>query len=401
MTSRIAVGYSEPQISYLETNRRLPDVATVAARFLPVLDLGDVPALGQRLVELAQAARCEADPAPGLPPFKGLQYYEEADAALFFGREELTARLVARLAPDLPGGDGLRFLAVVGASGSGKSSVLRAGVAPALKRRAGTARSVCASSRPPLTRCPLSTSARQAGRQTSSSWTSSKSCSPCARTPESRSGSSTRCSPRAAARRIRRRSLRALGGDRRCGPTSTPSAREYAELREALAQHQEYIGPMNAAELRRAIEEPARAGGWEFEPGLVDLMLRDTGDEPGAPAAAVPCAAGDVDAASRAHADRERLPGVGRGARGHRRNRRDGVQRRARPGTAGDRPQHLSAPDRAGRRHADGAAPRQPERVDLASGDEAGAGRVGAESPRERPADHHVAKRRRRSRTKR
>ena len=52
---------------------------------------------------------------------------------------------------------------------------------------------------------------------------------------------------------------------------------QYANLREALAQHQEFIGPMNADELRRAIEEPARRNGWEFEPGLVDLLLRDVG----------------------------------------------------------------------------------------------------------------------------
>src|SRR5258708_9441064 len=45
---------------------------------------------------------------------------------------------------------------------------------------------------------------------------------------------------------------------------------------------------MNSEELRRAIEEPAKQGGaedgsaWEFEPGLVDLILRDVGDEPGA-----------------------------------------------------------------------------------------------------------------------
>ena len=39
---------------------------------------------------------------------------------------------------------------------------------------------------------------------------------------------------------------------------------------------------MTTEELRRAIEEPARRGHWEFEPGLVDLILRDVGDEPGA-----------------------------------------------------------------------------------------------------------------------
>ena len=45
---------------------------------------------------------------------------------------------------------------------------------------------------------------------------------------------------------------------------------------------------MTQAELRRAIEEPARRGGWEFEPGLVDILLSDIGadgmgqPEPGA-----------------------------------------------------------------------------------------------------------------------
>jgi len=39
---------------------------------------------------------------------------------------------------------------------------------------------------------------------------------------------------------------------------------------------------MTTEDLRRAIEEPAQRGHWEFEPGLVDLILRDVGDEPGA-----------------------------------------------------------------------------------------------------------------------
>ena len=53
-------------------------------------------------------------------------------------------------------------------------------------------------------------------------------------------------------------------------------------LRTAVAENQEYIGPMSPAELRRAIEAPAEAGGWEFSPGLVDLILHDVGEEPGA-----------------------------------------------------------------------------------------------------------------------
>ena len=57
---------------------------------------------------------------------------------------------------------------------------------------------------------------------------------------------------------------------------------QYDGLRELLAAHQVFIGPMGTEELRQAIETPAATGDWAFEPGLVDLMLRDVGQEPGA-----------------------------------------------------------------------------------------------------------------------
>jgi hypothetical protein len=50
---------------------------------------------------------------------------------------------------------------------------------------------------------------------------------------------------------------------------------QYPHLRQAVATEQEFIGEMTFDELRRAIEEPARRGGWEFESGLVDVMLND------------------------------------------------------------------------------------------------------------------------------
>jgi WD40 repeat protein/DNA-binding SARP family transcriptional activator len=61
-------------------------------------------------------------------PYKGLRPFSQADAGDFFGREELVARLVRRLGPDA-----WRLLAVVGPSGSGKSSLVRAGLLPALR----------------------------------------------------------------------------------------------------------------------------------------------------------------------------------------------------------------------------------------------------------------------------
>lgn len=88
---------------------------------------------------LAVAARTALEPtAVAAPPrvdernpFKGLRAFTEVDAGDFFGRGELIRRLVARLGE---AGPGSRFLAVVGPSGGGKSSVVRAGLVPAIRR---------------------------------------------------------------------------------------------------------------------------------------------------------------------------------------------------------------------------------------------------------------------------
>jgi WD40 repeat protein/DNA-binding SARP family transcriptional activator len=76
-----------------------------------------------------QTAREPVEPGddgkPVVCPFKGLASFEADDAPYFFGRERLVAELVARLV-------GAPLLGVVGASGSGKSSVVRAGLLPAL-----------------------------------------------------------------------------------------------------------------------------------------------------------------------------------------------------------------------------------------------------------------------------
>jgi hypothetical protein len=67
-------------------------------------------------------------PAPGEPPYKGLHFYDVTDANHFFGREQWIAALVGYLRASH------RFLAVIGASGSGKSSLVRAGLVPALQK---------------------------------------------------------------------------------------------------------------------------------------------------------------------------------------------------------------------------------------------------------------------------
>ena len=66
-------------------------------------------------------------------PYKGLRAFAEADAADFFGRAALTQQLCERLRDETALA---RFLVVVGPSGSGKSSVVRAGLVPALRQGA-------------------------------------------------------------------------------------------------------------------------------------------------------------------------------------------------------------------------------------------------------------------------
>ncbi|HEY4934691.1 MAG TPA: TIR domain-containing protein [Terriglobales bacterium] len=67
------------------------------------------------------------------PPYPGLLAFDEADAAIYFGRDDDVRRLIERLnARRAQGGE--KLVVVLGASGSGKSSLLRAGLVPRLKR---------------------------------------------------------------------------------------------------------------------------------------------------------------------------------------------------------------------------------------------------------------------------
>ena len=92
---------------------------------------GRAPA-GQVLAALCGEAAGPPGPAPGpwpAGPYLGLVPFEERDARLFYGRDELAGQLVRRLAERL---DGAGILPVAGESGSGKSSLLRAGLLPRL-----------------------------------------------------------------------------------------------------------------------------------------------------------------------------------------------------------------------------------------------------------------------------
>jgi DNA-binding SARP family transcriptional activator/basic membrane lipoprotein Med (substrate-binding protein (PBP1-ABC) superfamily) len=84
------------------------------------------PSLGGPRAASAGGAAVEAR-----NPFKGLRPFGEEDAADFFGREALVARLLEAVEGEH------RLVALVGPSGSGKSSVLHAGFIPALRAAGG------------------------------------------------------------------------------------------------------------------------------------------------------------------------------------------------------------------------------------------------------------------------
>jgi hypothetical protein len=81
---------------------------------------------GKAPAELSDAAHL--DPRTQICPYRGLGVFREEDAGFYFGREPDLARLAAAV-------DFHPLVAVVGASGSGKSSLVRAGLIPYLRRR--------------------------------------------------------------------------------------------------------------------------------------------------------------------------------------------------------------------------------------------------------------------------
>src|SRR5215217_564088 len=312
MELAIAVGYSNTQISRLEQNERLPDIPTIEARFVSALGLEDQPNAITRLLDLAANVRREDAPATGLSPYKGLNYFDESDADLFVGREVLTARLMEHVLSLTSKGSSheTRFLAIVGASGSGKSSLSRAGLLPALRWNKASTDWHTHILIP--TAHPLESLAATLTHESNSVTATTTLMDDLAQDERSlqifvkrKLGTNhgqrlllvvdqfeevfALC--RSEEERIAFISNLLTAACEADGPVILvitlradfyAHCANYPELREALAKHQEYIGAMNDEELRRAIEEPARRGRWELEPGLVDVLLHDVGHEPGA-----------------------------------------------------------------------------------------------------------------------
>ena len=260
----------------------------------------------------------DGQPALGECPYRGLEFFDVAHADRFFGREAVTQWLVDDLRKPLrPGSDLPRFLALLGASGSGKSSLARAGLYAELKR------GVLDGSRdwlfvPPvrpganpvesLELAVLQAAAGSPHLEAVRHELRELKTNPAALHRAARLLVPDVSPPRrlfllvdqfeevfttCANEELRRAFIAALlhAARERGGPVvvaltmradfSTKVA-SYEELARVFDQHQFLVGPMSEAELRLAIEEPALRAGAEFAPGLVDTLVKDVHRQPGA-----------------------------------------------------------------------------------------------------------------------
>jgi hypothetical protein len=121
----------------------LPDNEIPLGRFLglntwvdfrPGLD--DPEAL-QRLIAGAQGRAIDEVATTkllkGISPYRGLLAFREQDAGLFFGRQRFVSELIGKVTQQTS----TNVVAVVGRSGSGKSSIVSAGLLPALRKERG------------------------------------------------------------------------------------------------------------------------------------------------------------------------------------------------------------------------------------------------------------------------
>jgi WD40 repeat protein/DNA-binding SARP family transcriptional activator len=232
---------------------------------------GDVVAL-QVVRELAELHDDRPDVVAC--PFKGLAFFDVEDADVFFGRERLVAEMVARLA-------GAPLMGVVGPSGSGKSSALRAGLLASLAAGVlpGSENWGLALLRPgahPMTALERATAGVAPGaRMIVAVDQFEETFTACGDESERAAFLDALV---AAARDVRRRSLVliAIRADfyGRCAA--------YPELARLVGANHALVGPLRRDELRRAVELPARRASLHVEPDLVDALITDVEGEPGA-----------------------------------------------------------------------------------------------------------------------
>jgi WD40 repeat protein/transcriptional regulator with XRE-family HTH domain len=313
-----ATGVPHSTIGGYLSGRHLPPVSQpdLLPEILRACGIEDGHTLERWRQSLARVRRHPAHRSTSAtPPYVGLASFQPEDADWFFGRHHLTKLVVERMAERRAGGGGP--VALVGPSGSGKSSLLRAGVIPAL--RDGALAVDGTDPWPVLLFHPGARPLRALATHLSGGTGDDADAF-----AESLRAQPQRCSHlarRAAAaghgeetagglvivvdqfeevftectddteRRLFLAALHAAAtppqdpGDTCLRPAAAVLVGLRADfyhraLREpllvtSLQQAQVAIGPMNESELREAIVAPARRAGLEVEEGLVEVLLRD------------------------------------------------------------------------------------------------------------------------------
>jgi|CXWL01.1.fsa_nt_gi formylglycine-generating enzyme required for sulfatase activity/energy-coupling factor transporter ATP-binding protein EcfA2 len=241
-------------------------------------------------------------------PYRGLLYFGEEDAPFFFGREAAITQLESAVQQH-------NLVAVVGASGSGKSSVVRAGLVPELRKsrdRVWEVVTMVPTDRPvhalatalmPFLEPDLSETTRLIETNTLAEALLTRKVplrDIIDRVLAKQPGTDrllliadqweelfTLCQDDAVRRCFIGNILEASATTKLCvvltlrGDFFGRAVTGYRALSDRLQGAQVNLGPMKREELRLAIEEPARKVGLRFETGLVDVILEQAGDEPG------------------------------------------------------------------------------------------------------------------------
>ena len=252
--------------------------------------------LARRLAQLAAGAEC---------PYRSLEPFDVAHAAFFFGRDDLIATLAAAVRAQ-------PFVAVVGPSGSGKSSVVRAGLIPRLRADATRWRHVIFTPR----KAPLEELARALVdlKGVAGFGQRQRDIGDLAALLVADPGAIRRALveiqadqpdaalllaadqfeeiyaadvPAATQQQFIAALLAAAAADPRIHVLIAVRADFYnalladPQLSRWLDKRQVSVPPLAERDLRAAIEAPARLTGRRFAPGLVDRMVRDALGQPG------------------------------------------------------------------------------------------------------------------------
>ncbi|MFJ2441714.1 MULTISPECIES: hypothetical protein [unclassified Streptomyces] len=265
-------GFTAATLSKAASGERLPSLAVLRAY---VESCGGDPAEWERRWretddQVAEEPREEESASP--QPYRGLARFEPGDRGLFFGRDRLVEELRALVC-------GHRFAVVFGASGSGKSSLLRAGLLPRLREEiAGRGRPAVLRVFTPGAR-PVETYERllTPGESEPESWV----------VVDQFEEIFTLCRDKEERDRFIDLLLAAREPESRLKVIIAVRADFYArcaehrELAQALHGAGLLVGPMSAGELRDVVIKPAQAAGLIVERELTTRIVEEVLDEPG------------------------------------------------------------------------------------------------------------------------